>query len=85
MKINLQNNNILCKLIAQKEKKMESGFTYHVPEVNLYEVVSTPANYKGMFKTGDIVMVNSTGTLVEVDCIDYLVFKDENITAKTID
>jgi len=82
MKIILHNNNILCKLIAREEKKTESGFVYHVPEVNLYEVVSTPVNYEGMVKTGDIVTVNSTGTLVEVNGVDYLLFKDENITAK---
>ena len=84
MKIILHNNNILCKTIAQEEKKTESGFVYHVPSVNLYEVVSIPVNYEGIVKIGDIVTVNSTGTLVEVDGVDYLLFKDENITAKII-
>lgn len=84
MKLIPHNGNVLCKPIAQGEKKTESGFVYKVDEVKLYEVVSTPVAYEGMFKAGDIVTANSTGTLAEVDGVEYVLLKDENIMAKTI-
>lgn len=85
MKLIPQNSNILCKPIKQEEKKLESGFVYKVDDVKLYEVVSTPVNYEGMLKPGDIVVANSTGTSAEVDGVEYVMFKDENIMAKTIE
>ena len=83
MKLIPHNDNVLCKPLAQEEKKLESGFVYKADEVKLYEVVSTPVDYKGMFKAGDIVIASSTGTKAEVDGVEYVLFKDESIAAKT--
>ena len=84
MKLTPQNNNVVCKSVAQEEKMTESGFVYKIDEVKLYEVVSTPEKYSGTLRSGDIVVANSTGTVVEVDGVEYVMFKDENIAAKII-
>ena len=81
-----QNNSVLCKCITEKTKTTESGFVYESNDIPLYEVISISKNVKndiGLVE-GDLVRVNSTGTLITLDEVDYILFKIENIVGKVI-
>ena len=87
MKLIPQNKNIVCKCISSDEKTTESGFTYKSNDVKLYEVVSVSNVLRDdLFdiKAGDKIVVNSTGTKVEVDGEEYYMFNVENIMGKLI-
>lgn len=88
MKLIPQNKNLMCKCISSDEKTTESGFTYKSNDMKIYEVISVSnslANEDNFdIKTGDKIIVNSTGTKVEVDGEEYYMFNVENIMGKII-
>ena len=88
MKLIPQNKNLVCKCISSDEKTTESGFTYKSNDIKLYEVVllSKPLENKIGFdiKIGDRILVNSTGTKVEVNGEEYYMFNSENVMGKII-
>ena len=87
MKLIPQNKNIVCKCISSDEKTTESGFTYKSNDVKFYEVVSISNVLRDdllNIKAGDKIVVNSTGTKVEIDGEEYYMFNVENIMGKLI-
>lgn len=79
-----QNKNIVCKCIASKNKTTTAGFIYTSVDVPLYEVTSIADKAKNdiELEVGDVVVVNSTGTKIEVDGEEFYLFSSENIMAK---
>ena len=86
MKLIPQNKNIVCKCISSDEKTTESGFTYKSNDVKLYEVVSVSKSLENEagfdIKIGDRILVNSTGTKVEVNGEEYYMFNVKNVMGK---
>lgn len=80
-----QNDCVLCKLATAKTKTTESGLVYESNDMKLYEIVSIGRNVHDShlnLKPGDLIAVNSTGTLAKLDDVEYYIFKLENIAAK---
>ena len=63
------------------EKKTESGFVYKSNDIPLYLIEKVGPQVKN-FHAGDIIVVNSTGTKIEFDNVDYFLFKEENVMGK---
>lgn len=88
MKLIPQNKNLMCKCISSDEKTTESGFTYKSNDIKLYEVVSLSKSLENEarfdIRIGDRILVNSTGTKVEVDGEEYYMFNAENVIGKII-
>ena len=86
MKLIPQNKNVVCKCISSNETTTKSGLVYKSNDVPLYEVVSIADKAKDDIdiKAGDIIRTNSTGTKVEVDNVEYVMFNSENIVGKVI-
>ena len=85
-KIIPQNNSVLCICVTDNKKITESGFIYESNDIPLYKIISISKNAKndiGLVEN-DIVRVNSTGTSITLDGVDYLMFKMENIIGKVI-
>ena len=76
-----QNDMVLCKLVSSDEKTTESGFVYKSNDIPLYCIEEVGPQVKN-FNVGDIVVVNSTGTMVEFNDNEYFLFKEENIMGK---
>lgn len=87
MNIIPQNNNVLCKLAISKQKTLDSGFTYESNDINQWQIVEISKNVEKDFKfsIGDIVLVSSTGTLVNNDGKELYLFNAKNIVAKVED
>ena len=81
-----QNDLVLCICITNNKKTTESGFIYESNDISLYEIVKISKNAKNDIdlNEGDIIRVNSTGTSITLDGVDYLMFKMENIVGKVI-
>ena len=63
---------------------MESGFVYKSNDIPLYRIDRVGPQVKN-FNIGDIVVVNSTGTRVEISDVEHFLFKEENIMGKVED
>ena len=78
----------MCKCISLAEKTTESGFIYKSNDIKLYEVVSLSKSLENEagfdIKIGDRILVNSTGTKVEVNGEEYYMFNAENVMGKII-
>ena len=76
---------VLCECTTSSQKQTNTGFIYKSNDIKLYKVLDVgpkvDANYLAV---GDIVVVNSTGTLVKVGEVEYYLFKEENIVGKVI-
>lgn len=87
MKIVPQNNQVLCRMITSKTKPSTSGIICEVPDVQTYEVLEISKNFDNHdlgLKIGDVIMCNSTGTLLEDPALSeklYL-FSNSSIAAK---
>lgn len=79
-----QNKNVVCKCISSDYKTTESGLTYKSNDMPLYEVVDASKKASELLdiKAGDVVAVNSTGTKVELDGVEYIIFDAESIMGK---
>ena len=88
MKLIPQNKNLVCKCISSNEKTTESGFTYKSNDIKLYEVVSVSNALRSddlfSIRAGDQIIVNSTGTKVELNGEEYYMFNAENVMGKII-
>ena len=88
MKLIPQNKNLVCKCMSSDEKTTESGFMYRSNDVKLYEVVSIANTLRSdeLFnvKVGDLIVVNSTGTKIELNGEEYYMFNAENVMGKII-
>ena len=88
MKLIPQNKNLVCKCISSDEKTTESGFTYKSNDTKIYEVISVSNAIKSdelcNVRVGDLIVVNSTGTKVEVNGEEYYMFNAENVMGKII-
>ena len=76
-----QNDMVLCTLLSSTEKKTKSGFVYKSNDIPLYLIEKVGPQVKN-FHTGDIIVVNSTGTKIEFDNVDHFLFKEENVMGK---
>lgn len=76
-----QNDMVLCTLLSSTEKKTECGFVYKSNDIPLYLIKKVGPQVKN-FHAGDIIVVNSTGTKIEFDNVDYFLFKEENVMGK---
>lgn len=72
---------VLCKLVSSNEKTTESGFVYKLNDIPLYYIEDVGQSVKN-FGIGDVVVVNSTGTIVEFNDNEHFLFKEENIMGK---
>ena len=85
-KIIPQNDSVLCICTTDKTKTTESGFVYESNDVPLYEVISISNNIKNDLDLieGDVIRVNSTGTPITLDNVDYILFNIKNVIGKVI-
>lgn len=84
-KIIPQNGNVLCTCVACTHKTTSSGFIYKSDDAPLYKVVAV--SYKATsnnidLSEGDLIRVNSTGTLIEHNGINYYMFNLDNVVGK---
>ena len=85
MKIKPQNDMVLCECTTSSQKQTNTGFIYKSNDIKLYKVLDVgPKVDADYLAVGDIVVVNSTGTLAKVGDVEYYLFKEENIAGKVI-
>ena len=85
MKILPQNDMVLCTLAESSKKDVSfAGFKYTEEQLPLYKVEQIGPAVKMDLKVGDIVVVNSTGTLAVIDNAEHYLFKEENIAGKAV-
>ena len=81
-----QNGNVVCTCIACANKTTSSGFIYKSDDAPLYKVEAISNRADGNssidLSEGDLVRVNSTGTCVKHNGIDYYIFNFDNIVGK---
>lgn len=85
-----KNNYVLCKEFESnsKEATTSSGFIYDQKTLPLYEIVKISdvldSSLSLKLEIGDKIIVNSTGTKVDLDNEQFILFKLENIAAKIV-
>ena len=86
-----QNGNVVCTRIACANKTTSFGFIYKSDDAPLYKVEAISNRADGNradgnssidLSEGDLVRVNSTGTCVKHNGIDYYIFNLDNIVGK---
>lgn len=86
MKLQPQNNYVLCKLIEKDKQQVNEGIVYDKPQVPVYEVVSIRQCQESLddfrLSLGDKVICNSTGTKAILEDSEYYLFNIENIIGK---
>lgn len=85
-----KNDHVLCKEIvsALKEATSPSGFIYDQKILPLYQIVKISEVVDSSFdlnlEIGDIIVVHSSGTKVDLDGEQFVLFKLNAIAAKII-
>lgn len=81
-----QNDSVLCKCISEKEKTIKgTSFKYESNDLLEYKVIAIgPKASESVIDLheGDVIISNSTGTLIKCNDESYYAFKLENIVAK---
>lgn len=86
MKIIPQNKMVLCTQASSSTRETTSGLIYTVEEVPLYkiEAIGPGVGLDAGFSVGDVVRVNSTGTLAKDMDEEHWLFSIDNIVGKVI-
>ena len=82
-----QNDNVICIVESSSKKIHDSGFIYESDEIPTYRVVSIGPRVSSNsldIKVGDVVTVNSTGTLIEDGSMKLYAFNIANVVSKLI-
>lgn len=80
MKLVPQNSYILCKKIQDSTKEVNAnGFSYKVENMPIYQILSIGSKVdKNVFKIGDNVTFQTSGTKVTFDNTDLYLFDSSN-------
>lgn len=79
-----QNNYVLCRRVNQAEHiDQKLGLAYTKKELPLYEVVSVSRSFSAdvAVSPGQRIVINSTGTHVIYDDVDFWLVNGQNIAA----
>lgn len=86
MKLEPQNDYVLCKMLEKSKAQASSGIVYDIEQVPIYEVVSVQCTQDSLddfrLSVGDKVICNSTGTKAILEQSEYYLFNIENIIGK---
>lgn len=83
MKIVSQNDGVLCRKLKEQGDDRKDFLLYSKDEFPSYEVVNVgKAVDSALFKEGDEVVCNSTGSRFRFSGEELYIFKQENIIGK---
>lgn len=86
MKLQPQNNYVLCKMLEKDKQQVNEGIVYDKQQVPIYEVVGINQCQESLddfrVSLGDKVICNSTGTKAVLEETEFYLFNIENIIGK---